>query len=637
MATTAMLIARRSAKTHAFDPRSISGLFSWFSATNLSLSDGAPVAAWADQSVNGNDLAQSGAARPVFRTKVWNQLPGVLFSGAQNLDRVGTTGRPTGDLTVFVVASTFKNGPFPFMLSHGDAATNSGYMMYWSTGVNYGPSFWPVDGSGGEVVTDSTAAGLAQRANPCLYTGKRSGGTATIRTDKGFSSASASGSSGTIAYNGGDTLSLGHNGWGNRFNIGYLHEVLIYNRALTNTERDQVEAYLDAKWKLTRAQSAWFAWFNGNNFSTGYQIGHAWSPDGVAFKRYLSNPVLSFGVGWETGNVKDPYVIWDGSQFVMFYAGGPVAGIGRATSPDGTTWTKDAGNPVFTGGGNAWFPVIHYDAAAPAGHQYRMWYANGNGGSGTNVGFAHSADGITWTDVGGVLPVGAGGAWDAQLVYPCTVWFDGSTWTLYYGGRDVANSRDQGGQATFTDPSVGPYTRSGINPTLPDRPTATQSLTADAAAGSRVLHMADTSLFAVHMAVFSFSSNTASEQNRVLSVDSGTQLTLELPLISSRTLANSAGVAAFDHWHTLPAKGIFQLPDTTFRLYSGWYSPCLGTAGFSENREGAGVATGTTAAGPWTFDIVDGASGSAFMLNDGGEWDDVSAENINVIPHPVGV
>ncbi len=139
------------------------------------------------------------------------------------------------------------------------------------------------------------------------------------------------------------------------------------------------------------------------------------------------------------------------------------------------------------------------------------------------------------------------------------------------------------------------------------------------------------------MPVFIFSGDTTSEQNRVLSIDSGTQLTLELPVINSRTTGNNAGIAAFDHWNTLPNKGIFQLGDGTFRLYSGWYSPCLGTAGLNENREACGVSTAATAAGPWTFDIVSGASGGAFMLVDPSEWDTVSAENICVIPHPVGV
>jgi len=97
-----------------------------------------------------------------------------------------------------------------------------------------------------------------------------------------------------------------------------------------------------------------------------------------------SSPVFQkTGAGWESSHVKDPWILWDGSQFVIFYAGydGTNYRIGRATAPDWAsvlagTITRYGSNPIIGLGASGQFdeamaayPIVWYDASAPNGHK----------------------------------------------------------------------------------------------------------------------------------------------------------------------------------------------------------------------------------------------------------------------------
>ena len=48
-----------------------------------------------------------------------------------------------------------------------------------------------------------------------------------------------------------DNINVGANADGTVAFAGHVHEVIYYNRFLSDAERDQLDAYLDAKWTLS--------------------------------------------------------------------------------------------------------------------------------------------------------------------------------------------------------------------------------------------------------------------------------------------------------------------------------------------------------------------------------------------------
>lgn len=203
-----------------------------------------------------------------------------------------------------------------------------------------------------------------------------------------------------------------------------------------------------------------------------YTIGPISSSDGGATLTPGSGAVISPGSSgqWDDGYVKDPCLMWDGSQFVCYYAGfdGAQFRIGRATASavDGT-WTKDGSNPVigFGAGGSydeagAEFPVVLYE---PAGSPpWKMWYLAYPAGTSssdpaTTVGYADSTDGVTWTKRGTVVPKGTGGSWYDYGVYPGAAIKVGSTYYVFVTGF-TSNLLASSGWVTCTDPAdAGTY------------------------------------------------------------------------------------------------------------------------------------------------------------------------------------
>lgn len=235
-------------------------------------------------------------------------------------------------------------------------------------------------------------------------------------------------------------------------------------------------------WRLLRGYSAnpfsttRYALINGQSGGFNYRIGLATSIDnGATWSQYAGNPIIGTGSGWESTYVKDASLIWDGSQFVCYYAGwnGSQFQIGRATSPDRLTWTKQGSNPVVALGaggdpdaGGCEFPVVTHNVGS--GPAWKVWYmgypAGATPGSptGSTVCFADSTDGISWTKRGSVIPVGAGGTFDASATLSGCVFFDGSTWYVYYCGYTTVTNFMHSAYATATDPAnPATYTKHG--------------------------------------------------------------------------------------------------------------------------------------------------------------------------------
>lgn len=165
----------------------------------------------------------------------------------------------------------------------------------------------------------------------------------------------------------------------------------------------------------------WYTGFNSASPAAVTKVGRATSQNGIAWTKDASPVLAAGGAGaWDEGGVDQASVIWDGTQYLMAYrgwaAGAPdtTSRIGIATSPDGTTWTKHANNPVLT--------------------------------------------------------YGPAGAWDEYGLLAPRLWKDGDKYYMNYSGKyNDANKYSSVGHATATD--IGTWVKDANNPMLDEKTT----------------------------------------------------------------------------------------------------------------------------------------------------------------------
>jgi predicted GH43/DUF377 family glycosyl hydrolase len=215
--------------------------------------------------------------------------------------------------------------------------------------------------------------------------------------------------------------------------------------------------------------SYYHLWYTGHDGSR-FKLGYAVSQDGVTWVKGPINPILDIGPSgsWDDVHVLYPEVLYDGTDFKMWYSGGDGSNIriGYATTSNLGEWKRNSKNPVLDlGPSGSWDdvfvrnPTIIYD-----GTTYRMWYV-ANGGPGWKIGLATSTDGNTWSKYPGnpVFDWGAGGDFDDQGVLHPSIIYDGSTYRMWYAGEDGTTTR-RIGYASSTDGIV--WNRYAGNPVI---------------------------------------------------------------------------------------------------------------------------------------------------------------------------
>lgn len=173
------------------------------------------------------------------------------------------------------------------------------------------------------------------------------------------------------------------------------------------------------------------------------------SSDGV----HWSPPRIVLAPGpqgsWQE-EVNRPSVIKHAGQYHMWYTGQDKTNsrVGYATSADGVSWTRVGDGPVLTPD-QSWekaavmTPSVLYDQ--PSG-QFRMWYAAGDQYEPDAIGLATSSDGRRWTKyvANPVFKPGPAGAWDQSKVTAPQVLRDHDWHLMFYIGFYNAASAEIG-------------------------------------------------------------------------------------------------------------------------------------------------------------------------------------------------
>jgi len=165
------------------------------------------------------------------------------------------------------------------------------------------------------------------------------------------------------------------------------------------------------------------------------------------FIKDTTNPRLLPLNAWESQGVGAASVIFDSGTYKMWYSGiddNTIGQIGYATSPDGIWWAKNPLPVLSNGAMGDWDADI---AGAPCviwdedEGQYEMWYTGMDSSEISRIGYATSPNGTTWTKQGIVLWEGLPNTWEELGVSLASVIKEDGTYNMWYTGRseDPAN------------------------------------------------------------------------------------------------------------------------------------------------------------------------------------------------------
>lgn len=229
----------------SFLPTDIAGLELWLDAQDSgSITEtSGEVSQWDDNSTAANNVVQATAANQP-NTSTINGNASLFFDGTDERlrDSAPTIVSPPGTIAVVLTPTSVAAGV-------GDAVRlRNGFDVVFKVRRN-GDDLEVQEGQGGAATTISIANILvANETRWVIARFRNSGvGTSDMKTDQA-NTASASVAAAIADI---DDINIGANASGSDPWTGHIHEVIYWNRFLTDTERDDVDAYLDAKWTLS--------------------------------------------------------------------------------------------------------------------------------------------------------------------------------------------------------------------------------------------------------------------------------------------------------------------------------------------------------------------------------------------------
>ncbi len=200
---------------------------------------------------------------------------------------------------------------------------------------------------------------------------------------------------------------------------------------------------------VVRRNGVYQMWYTGKMYATEFSqasscIGYAESTDGKNWTR-RAEPVLRPQEAWEGRGVTYSHVIWNEDEqiYQMWYSAGEIRepdAIGYATSTDGIHWRKFGQNPILTHRDGRYFEVSKVNGSFIIRQDgwYYMFYMGVDGDGITCVGLARSQNGVTdWVrHPSNPIYAATDGTWDWLGVRAPSVMIDGDTIKMWYTGLD---------------------------------------------------------------------------------------------------------------------------------------------------------------------------------------------------------
>jgi prepilin-type N-terminal cleavage/methylation domain-containing protein len=238
--------------TEASPVASISGLVLWLEPTKensflaAETEDEGQITTWNDtnpQAVSKNNFTKTASAVFTYENDATNGLPGIECSGANGTDQLAGSLilTPSNYFTLFVVSkqsASTNNTIERRIFNVGDASTNGfSYVKDITTGTRNLTYQAVVDR------TSSIAFTVNNEISSMTYGLASGGGNITNLYVNGAASTISGSTSTMIAPT--TSITIG-TGW-----MGTISEVIMFERALKNSERREVEEYLSKKYEIT--------------------------------------------------------------------------------------------------------------------------------------------------------------------------------------------------------------------------------------------------------------------------------------------------------------------------------------------------------------------------------------------------
>lgn len=232
-----------------FDPRYIPGCTLWLDGddpTTITFSTGTSVATWKDKSVSANN-ATGATNKPTYSQPFISNGRNALYFNSFNSQymTLDPTKLPTGlsSFTTFCVSTPQNDGTInnKSILTWGTLTSGNGVRYYFSGGSS-NISYMTFQLVARSPITDT----INVQNNYSIFgsTNSASAGTTTYRNGNLINGMAT-------LYNIGTTVGhIGTYDGSSQFFVGAIGEILIYNRLVSITERQQIEGYLGWKWGL---------------------------------------------------------------------------------------------------------------------------------------------------------------------------------------------------------------------------------------------------------------------------------------------------------------------------------------------------------------------------------------------------